>query len=155
MVGSVWLPTSNHGCLLSEISYGREVCKHKVKSLRWLEALINTWISSRCLEKAKHILPNGVKQMVIYHGTIRKISLKQIQVRVLFKLLIDHGYLTYDPRHPFLVEQTSRCRWFLRKKSLVVIKSKQNFGSNRKKLTKSKKHCNLSTKIQVLSSNTY
>ena len=88
-------------------------CKHKAKSLRWLEALINTWISLRCLDRIKHILPNGVKQMVIYHGTIRKISLKQIQVRVLLKLLNDHGYLTYNPCHPFFggTVSTARCGW--------------------------------------------
>ena len=36
-----------------------------------------TWICSRCLEKVKHILPNGGWK-VIYHGTKLKHDLKQI-----------------------------------------------------------------------------
>ena len=37
-----------------------------------------TWSCTRCMEKVKHILPNG-GVMVIYHGRNQKIHPKQIQ----------------------------------------------------------------------------
>ena len=56
-----------------------EATTSRIRSSKWFCVYWLSWMCLRCLEKVKHILPNG-RLMAIYHGTKEKRHLKIIQV---------------------------------------------------------------------------